>query len=238
VKSDLAGFAPAIAPTPPAHFCVGSVAKLGPAATATGGATAVVVTDAGMLATPVIDAVQTELDEAGIPFIVFSGVHANPTTDDLVAGAEVVGGLALRVINMVGTHLAVACADGAGAETKAHMLLTAHMAGIGMASTGLGMVHAVGHALGGRYDIAHGVALALVLPQVLEFSAPARLERLASIGFALGAGNAGKDSGWNAAAAIDALADEVLINAPRQPDAADVAAVLTAASACGASVAP
>jgi alcohol dehydrogenase len=44
------------------------------------------------------------------------------------------------------------------------MLLAAHMAGLAMASTGLGMCHAIGHALGGRFDIPHGVALTMVLP--------------------------------------------------------------------------
>ncbi len=48
-----------------------------------------IVTDAGLLATPVIDTVRAALAEAGLPAAVFSGVAANPTTDDLAAGAEV-----------------------------------------------------------------------------------------------------------------------------------------------------
>jgi len=43
------------------------------------------------------------------------------------------------------------------------MMLAAHMAGIGMASTGLGICHAIGHSLGARFDVAHGVALAMLL---------------------------------------------------------------------------
>ncbi|MGN6795654.1 MAG: iron-containing alcohol dehydrogenase family protein [Streptosporangiaceae bacterium] len=380
---------------PAAHFGAGSLAKLGLVVSATGGAAAVIVTDSGMLATPLIDGVQAELDAAGIPFIVFSGVHANPTTDDIAAGADVVAGLvlasravlvavgggssidaakgialaavnpergraldyrndfaapgapivavpttagtgaetnafgvvtdplthrkfyvghtstmpaaaildpaltvglppaptaatgldalthaiesflsvranpwsdgiALQVISMIAGHLERAYADGSDAEARAQLLLASHMAGIGMATSGLGLVHAIGHALGGRYDLAHGVSLALVLPQVLEFSAPARLDRMAAIAAALGVGDRGKDSNWNTAAAIDAvrvlraqigldvtlasvgvdaadfagicadaLADEVLVNAPRQPDAADIEAVLTAAGAPG-----
>ena len=79
------------------------------------------------------------------------------------------------------------------------MLLASHMAGIGMGTTGLGLVHAIGHAIGGRHDLPHGVTLAMVLPQVLRFSEPARRDRLASIAFALGVGDTGRDSGWNAA---------------------------------------
>jgi alcohol dehydrogenase len=322
--------------TPAAHFGTGSLAKLGQAVSATGGTEAVIVTDAGMLATPVIDAVQAELGAAGIPLTVFSGAHANPTTDDLAAGADTVAdltsasravlvavgggssidapkgialaavnpqrgraldyrsdfatpgvpivavpttagtgaetnafgvvtdlstrskfyighastrpaaaildpaltvglppastaatgidalthaiesflsvranpwsdGIALQVIKMISAHLARACADGSDTEARAQLLLASHVAGIGMAATGLGMVHAIGHALGGRYDLAHGVCLALVLPQVLEFSGPATPERMAAIASALGAGDSGKDTAWNAAAAIDAL---------------------------------
>jgi alcohol dehydrogenase len=140
------------------------------------------------------------------------------------------------------------------------MLLAAHMAGIGMATTGLGLCHAIGHAIGGWFGVAHGVALTTVLPQVLRFSAPACAERLAGVAFALGSGDAARDSGWNAGAAVDAVAglagrvgltqrlaglgitsadfgriaadaldDEVLANAPRQPTAADIRSILLAA---------
>jgi alcohol dehydrogenase class IV len=86
------------------------------------------------------------------------------------------------------------------------MLLAAHMAGVAMAATGLGLCHAVGHALGGRFGIAHGVALTTVLPQVLRFNAPACAQRLADVAGALGAADPGRDSAWNAGAAIEAVA--------------------------------
>ena len=85
------------------------------------------------------------------------------------------------------------------------MLLAAHMAGVAMASTGLGLCHAIGHALGARWNVAHGVALAIVLPEVLRFNRPARTQRLAEVAFALGAGDTGADNQYNAAAAIGAV---------------------------------
>ncbi len=326
----------AIAPTPTAHFGSGGIYKLGRLLGATGCSAAVIVTDAGLLATPVIGAVRAALDEAGIPAVVFSGVHANPTTDDLAAGADIVAdlavasratlvavgggscidaakgialaavnaergrdldyrnefaqpglpiiavpttagtgaetnafgvvtdplarrkfyvghastmpaaaildpeltvglppaataatgvdalthaiesylsvranpwadGIALQVIAMAGAHLARSVADGADLEARSAMLLASHMAGIGMGTTGLGLVHAIGHAIGGRHNLPHGVTLAMVLPQVLRFSEPARRDRLASVAFALGVGDTGRDRDWNAAAAIDAV---------------------------------
>ena len=53
-------------------------------------ASVVVVTDAALASTPVIATVMTVLADAGLPARLFSGVHPNPTTDDLAAGAEAV----------------------------------------------------------------------------------------------------------------------------------------------------
>jgi alcohol dehydrogenase len=354
----------AITPTPAAFLGTGALAKLPGILGGTGSDTAVVVTDAALAATPVIASVVGVLEAAGIPVTVFAGVHPNPTTDDLAAGADAVAaafaatpatpaippgaaatpatfrvaaatpanprvalvavgggspidaakgialaavnpqrgrdldyrgqfahralpivaipttagtgaetnafgvvtdpltrrkfyvghassmpaaaildpeltiglppavtaatgmdalthalesylsvranpwsdGIALQVIRMIAAHLTRAHADGRDLEARAQMLLAAHMAGIGMATTGLGLCHAIGHAIGGRFGIAHGVALTTVLPEVLRFSAPARAERLASVAFALGVGDVTRDTGWNAGAAIDGVA--------------------------------
>src|SRR5260221_6604653 len=90
VISGLASTELVIAPTPSAHFAAGGISKLGPLAAAAGGDRAMIITDAGMLATPVIDAVLASLADAGVTSTVFSGVHANPTTDDLAAGADAI----------------------------------------------------------------------------------------------------------------------------------------------------
>ena len=115
-------------------------------------------------------------------------------------------GIALQAIRMIAAHLPRAVADGADLEARSQMLLASHLAGIAFASTGLGICHAIGHALGGRFDIAHGVALTMVLPGVLRFNLPACGERLAAVAFAFGAGDTARSAGWNADAAIDAVA--------------------------------
>jgi alcohol dehydrogenase len=115
-------------------------------------------------------------------------------------------GIALQVIRMIAAHLPRAVADGADLEARSQMLLASHLAGVAMAGTGLGICHAIGHALGGRFDIAHGVALTMVLPGVLRFNLPACGERLAAVAFAVGAGDTARGAGWNADAAINAVA--------------------------------
>jgi alcohol dehydrogenase len=126
----------------------------------------------------------------------YLSIRANPWAD----------GIALQVMRMISGHLPRAHADGHDLEARAQMQLAAHMAGIGMATTGLGLCHAIGHSLGGRFDIAHGVALTMLLPAVLRFNAAVSGDRLAVVAFALGAGDAARTAGWNADAAIDAIA--------------------------------
>ena len=167
-------------------------------------------------------------------------------------------GIALQAIRMISTYLPRAFADGTDREARSQMLMAAHLAGVAMASTGLGVCHAIGHSLGGRFGIAHGVALTLVLPQVLQFNAPVCEERLADVAFALGVGDTARAVADNAGAAVDAIAgmagalgltrrlpdfgismadfpqisadaldDEVLLNTPRMPTAADIESILT-----------
>ena len=353
-----------ITPKPAAHFGVGAVGQLPEIVRATGADQVVVVTDAALASTPVIATVAAVLADAGIPARLFTGVHPNPTTDDLAAGADAVAqaaaqatasasaaavtatlkasaplmspappikritlvavgggspidaakgialaavnprrgrdldyrddfavpalpivavpttagtgaetnafgvvtdplthrkfyvghassmpaaaildpaltvglppavtaatgldalthalesylsvrpnpwsdGIALQVIRMIAASLPRACADGADLAARSQMLLAAHMAGVAMANTGLGLCHAIGHSLGGRWDIAHGVALAMLLPEVLRFNLPVRTQRMADVAFALGVGDTSADAAVNAAAAVGAIA--------------------------------
>jgi alcohol dehydrogenase len=114
-------------------------------------------------------------------------------------------GVALQVIRMVARYLPAAVADGGDIEARSQMLLAAHMAGLAMAGTGLGIVHAIGHSLGGRWNIAHGVTLTMVIPDCLRFSLPVRVDELADIAFALGVGNPSATAARNAEATIEEI---------------------------------
>jgi alcohol dehydrogenase len=351
VRSALDGTELDLASWPVAWFGAGVVRRLPEAVAGTGAPLAVVVTDAGLAATGLPDRISGLLSAAGLPATVFDGVHANPTTGDLAAGADAVraaaglegpggaepfgpperpvaclvavgggspidaakgiavaavnpqrgrdldyrsefaaaplpivavpttagtgaetnafgvvtdtgaarkfyvgsaatrpavalldpelttglpprptaatgldalthavesylsirpnpvsDGLALQVAAMVGSYLPRAVADGADREARAQLLLAAHLAGTGMARTGLGLCHAIGHAIGGRFNVPHGEALSLVLPGVLRFNTAVRKDRIADLAFPLGAGRTGRSAAWNAAAAIEAVA--------------------------------
>jgi alcohol dehydrogenase len=324
-----------LTPLPPTQFGPGSVDGVADAVRGTGSGTAVIVTDQNLAATTVVSGVADVLAAAGVAVTVFSGVHPNPTTGDVAAGAGAVAavggrpavvavgggspidaakgivvaavnpergrdldyrrtfaqpalplvavpttagtgtetnpfgvitdpaarrkfyvggatalpaaaildpeltvglpaaataatgmdalvhalesgmssranpwseGIARQALRMIPAYLPRAVADGTDLEARSQLLLASHLAGVAFASTGLGICHAIGHSLGGRFDIAHGVALTLVLPQVLRFNAPVGGEWLADAAFALGAGDTGKSADWNTGAAIDAVA--------------------------------
>ncbi len=96
-------------------------------------------------------------------------------------------GLDLEVIGIVHRWLPVAVASGTNIEARAQMLLAAHLAGLAFANTGLGLAHALGHTLTALLGTPHGVALAVVLPSVIELNGAARPAELAQVGALLGA---------------------------------------------------
>lgn len=96
-------------------------------------------------------------------------------------------GLSLEVVQVVHRWLPIAVEAGGDLEARAQMLLAAHLAGLAFANTGLGLAHAIGHTLSAMLGTAHGVALAVVLPSVMEFNLPARRTELGEVGAALGA---------------------------------------------------
>lgn len=59
------------------------------------------------------------------------------------------------------------------AEARGAMLLGAHLAGMAIENSMLGAAHACANPLTARYNVAHGLALAIVLPHVVRWNAPA-----------------------------------------------------------------
>ncbi|HEY3165078.1 MAG TPA: iron-containing alcohol dehydrogenase [Candidatus Limnocylindrales bacterium] len=114
--------------------------------------------------------------------------------------------IALGVIRMVGEWLPRAVEDGTNLEARSRMLLAAHYAGVGQQSgTGVGAVHAIGHAIGTRGRLPHGTALATVMPEVFETYLGVRDRELALAAVALGVAGPRDDQAGAARAGIDAV---------------------------------
>ena len=66
-------------------------------------------------------------------------------------------------------------------EARAAMLMGAHLAGAAIEQSMLGAAHACANPLTARYDIAHGLALAILLPQVVRWNAAIANTRYATL---------------------------------------------------------
>ena len=74
--------------------------------------------------------------------------------------------------------------DGGNEEARTMMAYAENVAGMAFSNAGLGMVHAMAHALGGHSNLPHGVCNAVLLPYVLSFTGKnsgvaARMPRIA-----------------------------------------------------------
>ena len=114
--------------------------------------------------------------------------------------------IALGVVGTVGEWLPRAVDDGADLEPRSRMLLASHYAGVGQQSgTGVGAVHAIGHAIGTRGRLAHGTALATVMPEVFETYLGVRDRELALVAVALGLADPRHPEADAARVAIDGI---------------------------------
>lgn len=95
---------------------------------------------------------------------------------------------ALWAVEQIVRYLPRAVADGGDEEARSMMAYAEYAAGMAFSNAGLGMVHAMAHALGGRYNLPHGVCNAVLLPYVLAFHTrcPVCRERLERVAQAMG----------------------------------------------------
>jgi alcohol dehydrogenase len=91
---------------------------------------------------------------------------------------------ALEATRLIMQNLPTAVRDGKNLEARQNMALASFKAGVAFTTAGVGYVHAIAHNFGAYYHVPHGLANAIILPRVLEFSKPdctARLARLAEV---------------------------------------------------------
>ena len=100
--------------------------------------------------------------------------------------------LALEAIRDAGRALPRAVKDGSDMEAREAMMRAVVSASLAFSNTRLGNVHAMALPLGGWAHVAHGTAVAILLPHVMEFNRSAAEERYAEVGEALGVAKDGK----------------------------------------------
>ena len=75
---------------------------------------------------------------------------------------------ALLAVKTIYQNIETAYHDGHNHAAREQMLNAAYLAGFAFSRSYVGYVHAVAHSLGGQYNIPHGLANAVLLPEVLE----------------------------------------------------------------------
>ena len=113
--------------------------------------------------------------------------------------------LEINAIKIIADNLRTATFDGSNMEAREQMALGQYVAGMAFSNVGLGCVHSMAHPLGARFDIAHGVANALLLPTVMEFNMPSSIVKYGRIAKAMGVDTTGMTDEEAAAAAVNAV---------------------------------
>ncbi|MCC7161536.1 MAG: iron-containing alcohol dehydrogenase [Anaerolineae bacterium] len=89
--------------------------------------------------------------------------------------------MCLRALELVLEYLPRAYADGSDIEARTHMHNAAAMGGLGFGNSQTALAHAMGHAFGALFKMAHGRAVSLFLPYTIEYTANGGGTRYADI---------------------------------------------------------
>ena len=87
-----------------------------------------------------------------------------------VVATDYTDGIALRALKNLFTYLPRAYEDGQDVEAREKVANAATMAGMAFANAFLGVMHSMAHKLGAFHHIAHGLANALMMDEVIRFN--------------------------------------------------------------------
>jgi alcohol dehydrogenase len=79
--------------------------------------------------------------------------------------------MAEKALELIGKNIRLYVADRSNVEAAEQMLVGSLFAGIAFSWARLGDVHAMSHPVSAYYNVAHGVANAILLPVVLKYNA-------------------------------------------------------------------
>ena len=111
----------------------------------------------------------------------------------------------LQAIKMIAENLPIAVDEPSNSVGREGMALAQYIAAQAFSNVGLGLVHGMAHPMGSLHDIAHGVANALLLPTIMEFNMPTRIEKFGVIAETMGVDTKGMTPEQAAQAAVDAV---------------------------------
>jgi acetaldehyde dehydrogenase / alcohol dehydrogenase len=151
----------------------GTGSEVSPAAVISAGARKVTLVDYTLLPDmAIVDPMLT----LSMPPVVTADTGIDALTHALEAGVSIFASpytdaFCMQAINLIFDALPRAYADGSDLEARTAMANAATIAGLAFSNAFLGLNHALAHAVGARFGIAHGRANAIFLPHVLRYNA-------------------------------------------------------------------
>jgi len=137
----------------------------------------VAIVDPGlMLSLPPRLTAGTGFDVFGHAFEAFVSRFTTPFAD----------AVALEALRLVGAYLVPAVREQRSLVARENMAWAATLGGVAIANAGMTVAHGIAQALGGRFHIAHGEAVAFCMPEVMQQMAAARSDRFARVAQVMG----------------------------------------------------
>jgi alcohol dehydrogenase len=122
----------------------------------------------------------------GLPPAVTAATGMDALTHAVESFVSTLATLETRMLSKSATSailrdLVIVYDDGTDIGARERMAVASCMAGLAFTRASIGYVHAIAHQLGALYHVPHGVANAVTLPHVLDFSLDAVASRLADL---------------------------------------------------------
>lgn len=125
--------------------------------------------------------------------------------------------LCKRAVKLIYDNLLIAYEDGNNIDARENMQEAAFFAGRAFTRGCVGYVHAIGHTLGGLYNVPHGLAMAIILPHVLKKYGSKVYKRLSQLATACNiSGNNDEEKALNFIKWIEDL--KIKMNIPEKLD--------------------
>lgn len=126
---------------------------------------------------------ETGIDALSHCIEAYTNKFAHPTVDTY----------ALRGIELIANNIQEAYENGQNIKARSALLLGSMYGGLCLGPVNTSAVHALSYGLGGKFHVAHGLANAILMPEVLRFNLSASPKRHAEVARALGVTITGSD---------------------------------------------
>jgi len=102
------------------------------------------------------------------------------------AGSLLTDMTALEAVRLISANLQDAYRQPDNPVHRDRMMMASMMAGMAFSNASLGLVHAMAHSLGGKFDLAHGMCNAILLESVMKFNFPEVPDKYVRLADAMG----------------------------------------------------